>query len=328
MTALSRQKQKLLIMEQIFRKYTDENHSLTGVQLIEMLGSYGIKAERKTIYDDISTLIESGLPLEIKRIGHSNSYFLAERVFYDEELYILADAVASSRFLTKKKSNALIKKLQTLTSEYKSNELRRSFYVENRAKSFNEAIYYSINKIQNGIFDNLDITFKYYEYSVDKKKHLKHNGELYTVSPYQLIWENDKYYLGAYSYKYQKICRYRVDKMTNVNITDNQRHKLTDEESDELKNLQSVYSMYGGKKETVTIQFDNSLIDVVMDRFGEKINCTKNSDSTFYITTEVEIAPTFWGWIFQFGSKVKILAPQNVVHMAKKELNELINSYS
>ncbi|MGN1132839.1 MAG: helix-turn-helix transcriptional regulator, partial [Oscillospiraceae bacterium] len=283
--------------------------------------------ERKTIYDDISTLIKSGLPLEIKKVGHSNSYFLAERTFYDEELYILADAVASSRFLTKKKSNALIKKLQTLTSEYKAKELRRSFYVENRTKSYNESIYYNINIIQNGIFDNRDITFKYYEYSVNKKKHLKHNGELYVVSPYQLIWEDDKYYLSAYSYKYERICRYRVDKMTNVDITDNECHKLTEEESDEMKNLQSIYSMYGGEKENVTIQFDNSLIDVVMDRFGEKIDCTPNSDSTFYITAETEIAPTFWGWLFQFGSRAKILGPQNVVDMAKQRLNDILETY-
>ena len=327
MAGQSIQKQKLLLMEQLFNKRTDEEHPLTGNQLIEILGNSGIKAERKTIYDDIATLCDSGLNLETTKVGHSNAYFLADRLFQDEELFLLADAVASSKFLTIKKSNELITKLQKLTSDYKAKQLRRSIYVDNRTKAFNESIYYNINTIQDGIFNDKDITFKYFEYNVEKKKQLKHGGELYTVSPFQLIWENDNYYLACYCFKHEKICRYRVDRMTGVEVIDRKRKKLTEDEDKELRNQRSVYSMYGGLEEQVRIQFDNSLINVVIDRFGERVICHPNSENSFYVNVDVQISPTFWGWLFQFGKKAKILAPTYVATMAQKHLEEISGMY-
>lgn len=327
MAGLSKQKQKLLIMEQLFKRCTDEDHALTGNQLIDILNNEGIKAERKTIYDDIATLCDSGLELETTKSGHSNAYFLADRLFQDEELFLLADAVASSKFLTIKKSNELIKKLQTLTSDYKAKQLRRSIYVDNRTKTYNEYVYYNINSIQNGIFNDKDISFKYYEYNSQKKKQLKHGGETYTVSPFQLIWENDNYYLACYCFKHEKICRYRVDRMTEVTVMDRKRRKLTEDEEKELKNQRSLYSMYGGLEENIRIQLDNSLINVVIDKFGEKVICHTNSENTFYINADVQISPPFWGWLFQFGNKAKILSPSYVAAMAKKQLEEIANMY-
>lgn len=327
MTGLSKQKQKLLIMEQLFNKRTDEDHALTGNQLIDILSNQGIKAERKTIYDDIATLCDSGVKLEITKIGHSNAYFLSDRLFQDEELFLLADAVASSKFLTIKKSNELIKKLQSLTSDYKAKQLRRSIYVDNRTKTFNENIYYIINTVQDGIFSDKNITFNYFEYNLEKRKQLKHGGELYTVSPFQLIWENDNYYLVCYCFKHKKICRYRADRMTNVAVTNEKRRKLTKEETKEMKNQRSLYSMYGGEEETVQIQFDNSLINVVIDRFGERVICHQNSENTFYINADVQISPTFWGWLFQFGNKAKILGPSQIAVMAQEKIKELSDMY-
>ncbi len=314
-------------MKQLFEHRTDEKHTLTGNRLIEILGENGIKAERKTIYDDIKTLCDSGMDIETTKDGHSNAYYLADRLFQDEELYVLADAVASSKFLTLKKSKELIKKLQQLTSDYKAKDLRRLVYVENRTKTFNEQIYYAINKIQEGIFTQSQIRFKYFEYTVEKKKQLKHGGEVYTVSPYALVWENENYYLVCFSEKHQKISRFRVDRMTQVDMTELPARDLSDEEQAEVTNLQSLYGMYGGELMELKIQFDNSLINVVMDRFGEKTICHKNSENTFYINREVQIAPTFWGWLFQFGSKAKILEPASAVEMAKAEIGKLSSNY-
>ena len=85
MTGVSRQKQKLLTMKKLFETKTDEKHTITGNRLIEILGDYGIKAERKTIYDDIKTLCDSGMDIEITKDGHSNAYYLAQRLFQDED---------------------------------------------------------------------------------------------------------------------------------------------------------------------------------------------------------------------------------------------------
>lgn len=314
-------------MRKLFESKTDENHSLTGAKLIEILAGDGIKAERKTIYDDIKTLSDSGLDIVTVKDGHSNAYYLGARVFQDEELFVLADAVASCRFLTKKKSQELIKKIQTLTSEYKAKNLRRLIYVDNRTKNFNEQIYYAINTIQAGIFDEMQIRFRYTEFNPDKKQILKHGGEFYTVSPYSLVWENENYYLVCYCNKHEKICRYRVDRMINVESTHDEARKLSDEEKAEVNNLQSVYGMFGGKLESVTMQFDNSLANVVIDKFGMNCHPHRNSEETFCLTADIQIAPTFWGWFFQFGSRAKILAPENVVEQAKSYLEEISSNY-
>lgn len=327
MTGVSRQKQKLLTMKKLFETKTDEKHTITGNRLIEILGEYDIKAERKTIYDDIKTLCDSGMDIEITKDGHSNAYYLAQRLFQDEELYVLADAVASSRFLTQKKSKELLRKIQSLTSEYKAKDLRRMVYVSNRTKTFNEQIYYAINSIQEGIFGSVEIRFKYFEYTVEKRKQLRHGGEVYTVSPYSLVWENDNYYLVCYCEKHEKICRYRVDRMTQVTVTDIPRRELSEEEKTEVTNRQAIYGMYGGELMTLQLQFDNKLIDVVMDRFGEKTICHKNSDTTFYINEEVQVAPTFWGWLFQFGPQAKVLGPEKAVKMAKEAIAQVADCY-
>ena len=327
MAGLSKQKQKLLMMKEFFEHRTDEDHAVTGSRLIEILADNGIKAERKTIYDDIKTLCDSGMDIEIKKSGHSNAYYLGDRLFQEEELYVLADAVASCKFLTKKKSQELIRKIQNLTSDYKAGQLKRAVYVENRTKNFNEQIYYAINKIQQGIFDNKEITFKYSEFNPDKKVILKHNGETYRVSPYTLVWESENYYLVCYCEKHKKICRYRVDRMFSVEVSDEPRRKLSDEENEQVVNLQSIYGMYGGKTETVTMQFDNSLANAVIDRFGAKAHTRRNTENTLCLTEDVQIAPTFWGWFFQFGDKAKILAPENVVEQAKEEIRKLADIY-
>jgi predicted DNA-binding transcriptional regulator YafY len=324
---LSRQKQKLLVMKRFFEEKTDEDHAITGAGLIEELKASDIKAERKTIYDDIKTLSDSGMDIVVTKDGHSNAYYLGNRAFQDEELYVLADAVASCRFLTKRKSQELIKKLQSLTSEYKAKNLRRLVFVENRTKNFNEQIYYSINKIQSAIFEDKEITFRYTEFNPDKKQILKHGGETYSASPYSMVWENDNYYLVCYCNKHKKICRYRVDRMVNVDISVTPRRELTDTEKNEVTNQQSLYGMFGGRLESVTMEFDNSLANAVIDKFGISCHPHRNSDDTFVLTADVQVAPTFWGWLFQFGTRAKVLAPENVVEQAKEYIDSISGQY-
>lgn len=323
----SRQKQKLLTLEKILLSETDENHALTVKELISKLDSYGIKVERKTVYDDINTLQESGLDILCERIGHANAYYIGSRTFQDEELYVLADAVSSSVFLTKKKSDELIKKLQTLTSKYKARGLRRNVYVANRIKAFNEHIYYNINTIHEAVFSNYQIEFKYFEYSLDKKAQFRHGGEVYSVSPYQLIWENDKYYLICFCNKHQKLCRYRVDRMSEVRICEDKRRSLTVNENEIVKSLKAAYDMYGGEPERVELEFDNSLINVVIDRFGSKVIINKVNENRFRIKADVEISPTFWGWLFTFGTNAKVVGPEKIVDMAKQKIKEISDCY-
>lgn len=322
-----RQKGKLLLLQKILLSETDENHKLTGAELISKLAASGISCERKTIYDDIETLTLSGLDIVTEKIGHSNYYYVSSRYFQDEELLVLADAVASSKFLTRKKSDELIKKLQSLTSRYKGQRLRRSIYVGGRVKTYNEAIYYSINAIHDAIYKNQQITFRYTEYDIDKKKRYRHHGEVYQVSPYYLIWESDCYYLVCYCRKHEELCRYRVDRMTDVCVIEKKRKTLTIDEEELAKELRGTYNMYGGPRETITLEMSTKLINVVIDRFGDDIHIRRSGEDSFIVRLDVSISPTFWGWLFQFGSEARLLAPDWVIYEAQKKLLEISELY-
>lgn len=323
----SKQKQKLLYLRKILLEQTDENHKLSGPELIAQLELYGISAERKTIYDDVAALTESGLDIEIDHKGHSNVYYVASRLFQDEELYVLADAVASSKFLTQKKSNELIKKLQQLTSKYKAQHLRRTVYVGNRAKTYNETIYYTTNAIHEAINCNRQISFKYTEYDLSKNRRYRHGGEIYTVSPYYLIWESDCYYLVCFCNKHQKISRYRVDRMAEVSLTDQKRRELTLDEEGFAKSLRATYNMYGGTEASVVLEMSDKLVNVIIDRYGESVHLNPVAGGRFTVRVDAQISPTFWGWLFQFGPDARVLAPEWVVSEAKRLLADMQRSY-
>lgn len=326
-TGISRQKQKLLLMRKILLENTDENNPMTGNQIIEELARNGIKEERKTLYDDIATLIGSGLAIEVTKAGHANAYYVSERLFTTEELFVLVDAVASSKFLTQKKSSELIKKLQQLTSKSQAKSLQRQIYVENRVKTFNDSIYYTINQINEAIFSKKVITFQYYSYDPSKKRQLKHGGEIYKVSPYHLTWRNDNYYLIGYSHKRDKVVYFRADRMTRVSVIDEKRAELSLDQLEFAKSLRTTFDMYSGTPETVTLEIDSSLIDVMVDRFGEKIILHPCEDDRYTFRVEVQVSPTFWGWVFQFGTKIKVCGPDWVVEEALKETKKLYNLY-
>lgn len=326
-TGVTVQKQKLILLAKMLYQLTDENNPLTGKELMNMLQAHGIKIERKTLYDDIATLSGSGLEIEITKKGHSHAYYIGERLFTDEELYVLVDAVASSKFLTVRKSSELIRKLQKLTSASKAKSLRRQVFVENRVRTFNESIYYTINQINEAVFAGKMLEFKYYAYDLNRKRKFKHDGEIYQVSPYYLVWKGDNYYLICHSEKREKIVYFRVDRMSSVKVSDRKRTVLSVDEQEIAKSLMTAFDMYSGTPERVTIKADNSLIDVVMDRFGEKTAVTRVNDSSFTFKADVQISPTFWGWLFSFGDKMKVTAPKWVVNQAAEEAGRLNDMY-
>lgn len=328
MAGQSKQKNKLLVIKQLLEQKTDENHALTVQDIIGELASRRISCERKTVYDDIATLQDFGMDIVVSKKGHSNAYYLASRQFQTEELFILSDAVASSKFLTRKKSSELISKLQDLTSNYIAPKLSREVFVNSRVKAFNESIYYNINSIHEAIKSGQKITFRYYYYDLEKRKKLRHGGFVYKVSPKYLAWEEDKYYLICYCEKHEDIARYRIDRMERVSIIDEKAVSLTPETEAIAKAQLSVYSMYGGEEKSVSIEFDQSLVDAVIDRFGTKVNSRITEDGKFRISVDVQISPPFWGWLFQFGDKAKIVAPKDIVAQAQYEISKIAKLYT
>ncbi|HOV25663.1 MAG TPA: WYL domain-containing protein [Pseudobacteroides sp.] len=327
MAKSSNQKLKILYLMKMLLEKTDEENTMTINDMIAELERYGITAERKSIYDDIEALRHYGIDIATRKTK-TTDYFVASRVFELPELKLLVDAVQCSKFVTHKKSNDLIKKIESLASSHQAALLHRQVYVTNRVKAINENIYYNVDRLHVAIAENKQVSFKYYDYDIKKEKKYRKNGELYFVSPYALSWDDENYYLITFSEKYNDFTHYRVDRMTNIEIIDQPRTILPDNEQFNIAEYsKKVFNMFGGEEETVRLQFDNSLVNTVIDRFGKDVTLDKVDDSSFSIRINVAISSTFFSWIAQFGNKVKILSPESVIEKYQNSIQEILEQY-
>ena len=286
------QKLKLLYLQKILLENTDEEHTISMDRILTLLANKGIDAERKSIYSDIEELNNFGMDILCKK-GKNGGYYVASREFEFSQIRLLVDIVQSAKFITEKKSNELIKKLETLVSSHEAYKLQAEVYVANRVKTDNETIYYLVHDISEAMNQNRKITFKYLEWSLDKQLVPKKDGALYKVSPWMLSWDDENYYLVAFDDEAQKIKHYRIDKMKSVTVIDESREGKP-EKIDVAVYSKKVFGMYGGEEERVTLECDNSMIGIIMDRFGSEVIIRKK-DGSFEATVNVMISPQLLG---------------------------------
>ena len=322
----SNQKLKILYLMKIFLEKTDSEHSLTLAEIIDELEKYGISAERKSLYDDIDNLRAYGMDIETTRDTRVR-YYVANRLFELPELKLLVDAVQASKFITARKSGELIKKLESFSSTYEAMKLQRQVYVANRIKAMNESIYYNVDFIHSATNDNKKITFKYYEWTPEKEKKLRHGGATYSVSPWALTWDDEYYYMIAYDSSAELIKHYRVDKMVNIGISDDIREGAQMfEDFDMAIYSKQVFGMFGGELTTVLLECDNSLAGVIIDRFGTDVTIMPKGDK-FHVSIRVMVSPTFISWALGFGGKLKILSPASVAEALRQTASEALDLY-
>lgn len=310
----SNQKLKLFYLVKILNEYSDEEHPLTMSEIINKLSLFGIKAERKSIYDDIECLVSFGYDI-ISKKGKNSGYFMGEREFELAELKLLVDSVQSSKFITKKKSGILIKKLEGLTSKHFAKDFQRQVYVADRIKLTNETVYYNVSHLHNAISQNSKISFKYSTYNLNKKREFRNNGLDYKVSPYNLVFSDDNYYLISHYPKNERLTHFRVDRMSDIQIINEKRTEISEIMGQNFnlgEYLKNTFDMFGGDTKKVSLLCDNSLINAVIDRFGEDVSIRKNNNETFIATVSVNVSPTFFAWVFTFGGKMKISSPDTV----------------
>jgi len=322
------QKLKLLYLMKIFMEFTDETHSITMTDIIEKLSEYGISAERKSLYSDIESLRLFGLDIIGTQEDRTYSYHIGNRPFELAELKLLVDSIQSAKFITEKKSNELIKKLESLASKYEATQLHRQVFVSGRVKTMNESIYYNVDRIHTAIAENSIITFQYFQWNVDKSMELRHNGALYTVSPWALSWDDENYYLIAYDSTKGIIKHFRVDKMLHITQTGRPREgRQVFKAFDTAIYAKKMFGMYGGDEISVRMECDNDLAGVIIDRFGKDVSIIRIDDKRFAVNVEVAVSKQFLAWIIGLGEGVKIVSPSSVVKMMNDEIDRLVIRY-
>ncbi len=328
MAKLVGQKTKLIYILRILETFTDENHSITTAQIIERLNELEVSADRKTLYSDISTLRELGYDIGQEPTRNGGGWRLISRDFELPELKLLVDAIQSSRFITGKKSRDLIKKLGSLTSKYDAAKLNRQVHVSGRIKSENESIFYIVDMIQSAIQENHPILFTYLVWNT-RKELVSKGREKRVISPWALIWKDENYYLIGYDDDASQIKHFRVDKMSNVSILPDKRKGSKEFSKIDLTTYSdTTFGMMGGETEAVTFEFPESLVGVVIDRFGKDIAITKCSEGRFRVRTNVVVSGQLYGWLCGLGPECSIHAPDNVREDYIKWLRSIIKRQS
>ena len=323
----SNQKLKLLYLRRILLEETDDTHHLNAEQLVSRLEQLGINADRKTIYADVAALQDYGMDIFLQR-GPGGGYSVSSREFELPELKLLVDSVQSSKFITYKKTLALIRKIESLASVYEAQLLSRQVYVKNRIKTMNESIYYNVDEIHTGIARDRRIRFRYFDYTVSKERRFRRDGGYYVVSPFALTWDDENYYLVAYDSEAGIIKHFRVDKMLDIGILDEARDGQESFAAlDMAEYAKKVFGMFSGREERVRMRFDNQLVGAVLDRLGREAMLIPDGESCFTVTAQVEVSPQFFAWISGFGSLARIVGPDHVVQAMRAHAAEVLAMY-
>lgn len=321
----SEQKKKAMMILRYLWENTDEEHPLSTAAIIDYLENIGIKAERKSIYSDIEMLCSLGYDI-IYRKGQDGGYYMASRDFAMAELKLLVDAVQSSKFITEKKSNELISKIEKLTSHYEGRKLQRQVYVANRVKTDNESILYNIDAIHEAVSGNYRISFLYSEWNMKKKLVYRNNGERYIADPLSLVWDDENYYLVAVDVSSGNIKHYRVDKMSDI-VVECERRNISGFKYNPVQYTKEHFSMFHGKKEIVTVRFSKNLIGVVIDRFGRDVRIIPKGEEYFDARLDIQVSNQFFGWITGLAPNATIIAPESVVTQYKEVIQDIIKRY-
>ena len=320
-------KLRLLYIERMLQN-TDEQHPLTNAEMMKQLeDKHGITTHRTTVPADIALLIKAGMEIEVVDTK-PKKYYLNDyaRTFSLPELKMLVDAVASSKFITKGKSDELVGKISTLATPTDLPSLKRNLWPEGRIRQENESIYYSIEVINRAINEGRKISFQYFQYDVRKEPKLKHSGEPYKFSPYALVWNGDYYYAVGFSDKHGNIGNFRIDRIARIPHMLEETATPMPDGFDIAEYTNGMFHMYNSNRQDVELICDNDVMDAIIDKFGVNATTLANDMTSFKLEVNVAVNHVFFSWIFGFGGKVRIKGPENVLDQYKDMVRQAFTS--
>ena len=321
------QKIKLLKLMELLRQETDEQHPMAATVVCQKLNDMEVACDRRTLTRDIQALNDYGYEVMTTMISHEKSYYVEDRSFSVPELKILIDAVQAASFVTEKKTAELIEKIANLGGSHSAEILQSNMVCFNTRTHRNESIYYNVNYLEDAIEQKKKVIFYYFDLNENGEKVYRNGHHHYVVEPIALVFNEDNYYMVCYSARHDNTANYRIDRMDAVEVIDED----ICEKAIELRSsidcfTEQAFKMYGGQPVDITIQFSDKLIGVVYDKFGEDTKMVRINENNCVASVKVQISPTFWGWLFQFGKQMTVLSPEGVINEYKQRLRELTDT--
>ena len=326
-------KLKLLYLSDILSEKTDEAHPLSANELCDALCAAGIEAERKSVYKDIEVLKEYGLDIILGTENNKRGYFIGARKFELAELRLLLDAVQAANFISQKKTKILVEKIESFASKYQAATLHRQVYVDNRPKCKNEELYYTISALDDAINAELKVSFTYSRRVITDEFKQKSDEKAFKVSPYALIWSDGHYYLVCNNEKYDNLMNLRIDRIKSIAVTEESARPFS-EVSDYTTRFDSadyaskLFNMYSGEPKPIELICENGMLELILDKFGERVRLQKYDDDSFVVKTNAVVSDGLSAWLLQFGKRVKVKSPNELKAAVKTKALETFEAYS
>ncbi|ORU00772.1 hypothetical protein D081_0754 [Anaerovibrio sp. JC8] len=322
-------KARMLQLLRMLNEETDEDHPLSTNEIIDRMKDLGLDVNRKTVKDDVDLLIASGYDVVIVK-SSNNSFFMGERIFELSELKLMVDAISASKIISTKATNSLIEKLQKLCSKYQAQELLWNRDINKNIKPYSKLVNLTIDKLTRAIGKKRRINFKYNEYNIKKELQARHDGKVYDISPYFLVWNEDHYYLVGYENSTRTTKTFRIDRIDGSSLTISKEQAVRKPDRDLLsKYSQRAFSMMANEENerTVVLRCRNKLITIMIDRFGEEVDTKQVDDGHFDLTTKLYVTTNFFSWLARFGDDIQVVSPPQVVQDYKEYIQKILKQY-
>lgn len=325
MDSLESKKLALVRILQILEKHSDESHPLLQADIARHLErDYGLVIERKAIGRNLSLLKEAGFYIESGRGG----CYLAERSFTDAELRILIDGVLSSKYISKKYSKDLVEKLCGLSSKYFLSHVKHIHAINDFEKTENQSLFYYIDLVDEAIEQSKQIKIDYGKYGPDKKLHKTYTQ---TISPYQMILHNQRYYLMGWNEYWKTMGFYRLDHILKMSMTEDKLTPIKSLEGHQAginyKELSTSFPyMFTDTPQWVEFIAEDYIIDQVIDWFGRDIQISRINEKQFKIKVKVSLK-AMEHWAKQYAPHITVTSPPSLVQTVKDELMKAVEKY-
>lgn len=313
-------KERMIHILLLLKQNTGDNQHLTTAEIVRHFTDMGVPTDRGTVKNDIDTMIACGIDIVADK-GTQIKYSYVDYPFELAELKLLIDAVEASKFITAEKSTELVQKLTSMTGKTSAEELKRQIYTIGRVKSENKSIFYVVDVIFRAINQKQKISFQYFEYNARKERIPRRDGEPYLLSPYTMLYNEDRYYVLGFSETHGKIVTFRVDRMGVPKLLP-EPIRPEPEGFDPVDYTVNIFSMYDGEMQTVRLLCENRLMNNVIDQFGDEFSAEIADNEHFTAEVEVSVSQTFYAWVFQFAGAVRIIGPENVLHGYREMLDK------
>ena len=322
------QRIKLLKIMDLLREESSPSHPIKTEKISSTLINQGINCDRKTVARDMAALRTYGYDIGVKQIGHEKGYYLPEKKkdFSIPEIKIIIDALQAANFITREKTDDLIKKVAELDMVQKDHILATSVVCFNKRKHSNEEIFSNVWALEEAISQKKKASFVYFDRNENGERVYRKEKQRYVVEPMALVFNEDNYYLMSFSQKYDSVTNYRVDRMDEVRVEEEPVSEKAILPDDDIAGYtEQVFKMYNGPVTDITVEFNDKLIGVIQDKFGEDTKIVRTAPTRCVASLKVQISPVFWGWVFQFLGEMSIVSPEEVKNEYKRRIFDAVN---